>query len=136
MSINKAILIGNLGSDPEVKELNGGKKVATFSLATSETFKDRTSGERKSNTTWHNVVVWNALAEIAGRYLTKGSKIYLEGKINHRSFESGNGEKKYITEIIGNTLTMLGDKTREAQTHVIESSGTTLGNATSDDLPF
>jgi single-strand DNA-binding protein len=103
MSVNKAILIGNLGSDPEVKTTSTGKQVASFSLATSERYKDKTTGETKSITDWHNVTLWGNIAEIAGKYLKKGSKIYLEGKIKTRSYES-NGVKKYITEIIGDNL--------------------------------
>ena len=82
--INKVILVGNLGKDPEVRYLEGGTAVANFPIATSETFKDRTSGERKTNTEWHNIVVWRGLAEIAEKYLKKGSQIYLEGKLRTR----------------------------------------------------
>lgn len=143
--INKAILIGNLGSDPEVKTTTTGKQVASFSLATSERYKDRTTGETKSTTEWHNVVLWGSLAEIAGKYLKKGSKIYIEGKIKTRAYES-NGVKKYITEIVGDNLTMLGEKPQTASSHVVEASGYiqpvtnrdvkgASGDST-DDLPF
>jgi single-strand DNA-binding protein len=140
MSINKAILIGNLGSDPEVKSTTPGKTVASFSLATSERYKDRTTGEAKSITDWHNVVLWGSLANIAGKYLKKGSKIYLEGRIKSRSYES-NGVKKYITEIVGDNITMLGER-QQPSLHVVESAGHEVlsgagsaGNNT-DDLPF
>jgi single-strand DNA-binding protein len=136
MSVNKAILIGNLGSDPEVKTTSTGKQVASFSLATSERYKDKTTGEAKSVTEWHNVVLWGNLAEVAGKYLRKGSKIYLEGKIKTRSYES-NGAKKYITEIIGDNLTMLGEKPQPAA-QVEASSGHTVPShdVSKDDLPF
>lgn len=136
--INKAILIGNLGSDPEVKTTTSGKQVASFSLATSERFKDRTTGETKSTTEWHNVVLWGTLAEIAGKYLKKGSKVYIEGKIKTRSYES-NGAKKYITEIVGDNMVMLGEKPQAATSHVVESSGHSapiLADKSTDDLPF
>lgn len=136
MSVNKAILIGNLGSDPEVKNTTSGKTVASFSLATSERFKDKT-GETKSVTDWHNVILWGNLAEIAGKYLKKGSKIYLEGRIKTRSWEK-DGVKKYITEIVGDNLTMLGDRPQPAaqveavsQTEAAKASGDGT-----DDLPF
>ena len=140
MSINKAILIGNLGSDPEVRTTTSGKQVASFSLATSERYKDRTTGEAKSITEWHNIVLWSNLAEIAGKFLKKGSKVYIEGRIKTRSYDS-NGTKKYITEIIGDNLTMLGEHQRPT-TNVIESSGHEALNASSkqdestEELPF
>ncbi len=103
-SVNKVILIGNLGKDPEVKSLESGKKVASFSIATTEKYKD------KEETTWHNVVLWEKLAEIAGTYLKKGSQVYIEGRISNRSYDDKDGVKKYISEIIGSSLTMLGSK--------------------------
>jgi single-strand DNA-binding protein len=122
MSINKAILVGNLGSDPEVKNFDSGKRKASFPLATSEQYKDRTTGEKKSATEWHNIVLWGALAEIAGKYLKKGSKVYVEGKIKSRSYETNNGEKRYITEIVGDTITMLGEKPQAVQQQVVDDS--------------
>ena len=105
--INKVILVGNLGRDPEVKTLDGGAKMARFTLATTESYKDRTSGERKDLTEWHNVVCWRNLAEIAEKYLAKGKQIYLEGKLRTRSWDD-NGVKKYVTEVVADTFTMLG----------------------------
>ena len=140
MSVNKVILIGNLGSDPEVRTTTSGKQVASFSLATSERYKDRTTGEAKNITEWHNIVLWSNLAEIAGKFLKKGSKVYIEGRIKTRSYDS-NGTKKYITEIIGDNLTMLGDHQRPTA-NVIESSGhealsaSSKQNEATDDLPF
>lgn len=108
--INKVILVGNLGKDPEVRYLEGGTAVANFPIATSETFKDRTSGERKTNTEWHNIVVWRGLAEIAEKYLKKGSQIYLEGKLRTRQWQDKDGNNRYITEVIADNLQMLGRK--------------------------
>ncbi|MFB0925153.1 MAG: single-stranded DNA-binding protein [Vicingaceae bacterium] len=108
--INKVILGGNLGKDPEVRYLEGGTAVANFPIATSETFKDRTSGERKTNTEWHNIVVWRGLAEIAEKYLKKGSQIYLEGKLRTRQWQDKDGNNRYTTEVIADNLQMLGRK--------------------------
>ena len=106
--INKVILIGNLGRDPEVKTFENGTKKANFTLATSESYKDK-EGKIVEQTEWHNIVCWRNLADIAERYLTKGKQIYLEGKLRTRSWED-NGVKKYITEIEASTFTMLGTK--------------------------
>ncbi len=106
--INKVILIGHLGKDPEVRTFENGTKKANFSLATTEYYKDK-DGNRQEQTEWHNIVCWRNLAEIAEKYLTKGKLIYVEGKIKTRSWED-NGAKKYITEIEANTFTMLGQK--------------------------
>jgi len=108
--INKVILVGNLGKDPEVRYLEGGTAVANFPIATSETFKDRTSGEKKTNTEWHNIVVWRGLAEIAEKYLKKGSQIYLEGKLRTRQWQDKDGNNRYTTEIVADNLQMLGRK--------------------------
>ncbi|MGB0881683.1 MAG: single-stranded DNA-binding protein [Vicingaceae bacterium] len=108
--INKVILVGNLGKDPEVRYLEGGTAVANFPIATSETYKDRTSGERKTNTEWHNIVLWRGLAEIAEKYLKKGSQIYLEGKLRTRQWQDKDGNNRYTTEIVGDNLQMLGRK--------------------------
>tara|TARA_B100000809_G_scaffold9521_1_gene9040 strand:+ start:30387 stop:30854 length:468 start_codon:yes stop_codon:yes gene_type:complete len=108
--INKVILVGNLGKDPEVRYLEGGTAVANFPIATSETFKDKTSGERKTNTEWHNIVVWRGLAEIAEKYLKKGSQIYLEGKLRTRQWQDKDGNNRYTTEVVADNLQMLGRK--------------------------
>ena len=105
--INKVILIGNLGKDPEVKHLEGGSVVANFTIATTETYKDK-EGKRVTNTEWHNIVLWRGLAEIAEKYLHKGDKVYIEGKIKSRSYDDKDGNKRYVTEIMGDNLTMLG----------------------------
>ena len=107
--VNKVILVGHLGRDPEVRTIDSGAKVARFSIATTESYKDKNSGERKDVTEWHNVVCWRNLADIAERYLTKGKLIYLEGKLQTRSWED-NGAKRYATEVIVNDFKMLGAK--------------------------
>lgn len=104
--LNKVMLIGNLGKDPEVQTLEGGIAVAKFSLATTESYKDD-KGETHSQTEWHSIVAWRSLAEVAGKYLHKGSTIYLEGKIKTRNYEDKAGVKKYVTEIIADSLIML-----------------------------
>ncbi|MBP6411371.1 MAG: single-stranded DNA-binding protein [Pseudarcicella sp.] len=108
--LNKVTLIGNLGNDPEVLELQDKIKVAKFSLATSESYKDE-KGQKHSITDWHSIVLWRGLAELAEKYLTKGSMVYLEGKLKTRFFEDKNGEKKYVTEVIGEQLILLDKKT-------------------------
>ena len=106
-SVNKAIIIGNLGADPEVRTTQSGQTVATLSVATSENFTDK-QGQRQERTEWHRVVLWNKLAELAQRYLQKGRKVYIEGQIRTRSWEDQQtGQKKYTTEIIGREMTFL-----------------------------
>ena len=100
-SLNKVILIGNLGKDPEVRRLNSGDMVVNFTLATSETWRDKNSGERKERTEWHNIVVFNdGIAKVAEQYLKKGMKVYVEGALQTRSWEDNAGVKKYTTEIV------------------------------------
>ena len=105
-SVNKVILIGNLGSDPELRFTPSGVQVANFSLATSESWTDK-AGERQERAEWHRIVLWRRLAEVAGQYLKKGSKIYIEGKLQTRSWEDQNGQKRYTTEIVANSMEML-----------------------------
>jgi single-strand DNA-binding protein len=105
--VNKALLVGRLGRDPEARNLDGGKTVASFSIATSETWKDN-SGERQEKTTWHNIVMWGKLAGIATEYLKKGSLVYIEGRIQHREWEDKEGIKRQTTEVIASTMVMLG----------------------------
>ena len=108
-SLNKVILIGNLGADPEIKTMPDGTKLAKFSIATTEKYKNR-EGEQISNTEWHNIVLWRRTAEIAEKYLKKGDAICVEGKLKTRSWEDENGTKKYATDIQGDTMTMLGSR--------------------------
>src|SRR5271170_6385171 len=100
-SVNKVILVGNLGRDPEIRSLNSGDRVANLSLATSETWRDRSSGERKERTEWHRVVIFNErLVEIAEKYLRKGSKIYIEGALQTRKWTDSSGQERYTTEVV------------------------------------
>lgn len=106
-SVNKVILIGNLGKDPEVRRLDNGAVVATFSIATSENYTDKQSGEKKEITDWHDVVLWRGLAEIAEKYIRKGTKIYVEGKLKKRSWQDKEGIIRYNTEVIADEMTIL-----------------------------
>ncbi len=108
-SVNKAILVGNLGKDPEVRHLEGGVAVARFPIATSETFKDK-NGEKQERTEWHNIVVWRGLAEVAEKYLKKGQSVYIEGKIRTNNYQDKEGIQRYSTEIVADNLTMLGGR--------------------------
>ncbi|MDR0294700.1 MAG: single-stranded DNA-binding protein [Prevotellaceae bacterium] len=114
MALNKAMLIGNVGKDPEVRHLESGVPVVTIPLATSERYKDR-NGELKEQTEWHNVVLWRQLAEFAEKYLRKGTQIYVEGKIRSRSWEDQNGQKRYTTEIVADLVRLLGRKSDNEQ---------------------
>jgi len=107
MSVNKVLLIGNLGRDPEVRFTAGGKAVARFSVATSEVWND-TEGTRQERTEWHNVVVWGKQAESCGQYLQKGRQVYIEGSIRSRQYDDKEGNKKYITEVIAQRVQFLG----------------------------
>lgn len=135
--VNKVMLIGNLGKDPEVKYLEGGVAVAKFPLATSESYKDKT-GKKVDQTEWHNIVLWRGLAEIAEKLLKKGAQVYIEGKIRTRSWQDKEGNKRYTTEIVGDNLTLLGKK--EDNNAGSSSAGQEIdpvaSNDSTDDLPF
>ena len=105
--INKVILVGNLGKDPEVRHLENNVAVATFTLATSESYKDKT-GQRIEKTEWHNIVMWRGLAEVAEKFLKKGQMVYIEGKIRSRNYQDKEGQTRYTTEIVADEMTMLG----------------------------
>lgn len=107
--VNRVIIIGRLGQDPEVKQTQSGNVVCNFTVATSERWKDK-SGEQKEKTEWIRIVVWGSLAEICGKYLTKGSLVYLEGKLQTRSYEDKDKSTRYITEVLADSMRMLGDK--------------------------
>lgn len=109
-SVNKAILVGNLGKDPEIRYLQSGDQICDITLATSEKYKDKTSGESKENTEWHRVVFFGRLAEICGQYLQKGKKIYVEGRIRTNKWQDKDGIDRYTTEIIGSEMKMLSGK--------------------------
>ncbi len=144
-SVNKVILIGNLGKDPEVRYLEGGTAVANFPLATSETYKNR-NGEMTTSTEWHNIVVWRRLAEITEKYLKKGNKVYIEGKLRTRSWQDQDGNTRYTTEIVADNLTMLGGKAdgeqnpsntkQQGDSSVQEPNSDFIANDDDDDLPF
>lgn len=143
------ILVGRLGKDPEVRHLESGTAVANFPLATSETYKDRNSGERKEQTEWHNIVLWRGLAEISEKYLSKGDQVYIEGKLRTRSWEK-EGITRYTTEVVADNMTMLGGRTSEGNEesgYGASQSGSTPSSQTAsaqtvadgaedDDLPF
>ena len=137
--VNKVILIGNLGKDPEVRYLDSGVAVANFSLATTESYKNK-EGERVSQTEWHNVVLWRGLAEVAEKWLKKGSSVYIEGKIRNRKWEDKEGNTRYTTEILADNMTMLGKK-ESGSSQTSESTTTTTEESIpqeekGDDLPF
>jgi len=137
--VNKVILIGNLGKDPEVRYLENGVAVANFSLATTENYKNK-DGERVSQTEWHNIVLWRGLAEIAEKWLKKGSSVFIEGKIRTRKWEDKDGNTRYNTEILADNMTMLGKKDA-GTTEVISNDNTSTEESIpkeekGDDLPF
>ncbi|MBS1916303.1 MAG: single-stranded DNA-binding protein [Bacteroidetes bacterium] len=140
--VNRVMLIGNLGKDPDIQHLEGNIAVAKFSLATTETFKDR-SGKLISQTEWHTVVLWRGLAELAQKYLHKGSLVYIEGRLRTRSWEDKEGNKKFATEVVGDNLIML-DKRSDGSNHSSASHDGIEGIGSSDtpidepsqDLPF
>ena len=148
-SLNKVMLIGNLGKDPDSREMGDGTKMAKFPIATTETYKNR-QGEKVSNTEWHNIVLWRGLAEVAINWLKKGDSVYIEGKLKTRSWEDENGVKKYATDIQADNLSMLGsrrDNESQYQSNSSEQNTNTelkkvdenKVNETSneeDDLPF
>ena len=108
MSLNKAILIGHLGRDPEVRYMPNGEAVCNFSIATSETWNDRQTGQRQERTEWHNITLYRRIAEVAGQYLKKGSLVYIEGRIQSRKYTDKNGIERTAYEIIGSEMKMLG----------------------------
>ena len=143
--VNKVILLGRLGKDPEVRTLENGAVVANFTMATSEVYRDKNTGERKENTEWHNIVLWRNPAEIAAKYLKKGDQCYIEGKLRTRSWQK-EGVTRYTTEIVGDTLTLLGSRKDSAPGAGGDSSGSfqerpaseprSSSDSPSDDLPF
>ena len=136
--VNKVILIGNVGADPDVKYLEGGVAVARFSLATSEVYNNK-NGERVTQTEWHNIVLWRNLAQIAEKYVHKGMMLYIEGRIRTRSWDDQNGVKRYTTEIYGDNFQMLSRKqdngAKPQDTHMPQAPDLSGGDD-SDDLPF
>lgn len=146
MSVNKVILVGNAGKDAEVRYIDSGVAVATFSLATSETYTSKT-GEKVTNTEWHNIVVWRGLAEMAGKYIQKGKQLYIEGKLRTRSYDDKDGIKRYTTEVLADTIQMLGRKDdtinstssndyQKTETPTINEVKNIDADDSTDDLPF
>jgi single-strand DNA-binding protein len=135
--VNKVILIGNLGKDPEVRYLDSGVAVANFSLATTESYKNK-EGERVSQTEWHNIVLWRGLAEVAEKWLKKGSSVYIEGKIRSRKWDDKEGNTRYTTEILADNMTMLGKKEDSSaeKTETTPEQESIPQEEKGDDLPF
>lgn len=137
-SLNKVMLIGNLGKDPELRYTSSGVAVATFSLATNESWKDQ-DGNTQERTEWHNIVAWRKLAEICGEWLKKGKKVYIEGRIQTRSYDDKNtGAKKYITEIVADSMIMLDSRgaVDNGAGPVSAETQSVSGTKPEDDLPF
>lgn len=136
--VNKVILVGNLGKDPEVRYLDSGVAVANFSLATTENYKNK-QGEKVSQTEWHNIVLWRGLAEVAEKWLKKGSSVYIEGKIRTNKWEDKEGNTRYNTEILADNMTMLGNRINSDVSDKNDSktaSEIKSVNDENDDLPF
>ena len=131
-SLNKVILIGNLGADPEVREMPDGTKMAKFSIATSERYTNK-AGEKISNTDWHNIVLWRGTAEVAEKYLKKGDSVCIEGKLKTRSWEDENGNKKYATDVQGDSMTMLGSKKESEHSNMGYAPPPTQNNKISEE---
>ncbi|HEY4324302.1 MAG TPA: single-stranded DNA-binding protein [Mucilaginibacter sp.] len=138
--INKVILVGHLGKDPDARTLEGGVSVVSFPLATSEIFNK--DGRKVEQTEWHNIVMWRGLADVAAKFLQKGKLVYIEGKLRTRSFEDKDGIKKYTTEIVAENFTLLGRKTdfesdnNSRQGLKVESPANHSGNGIGGDLPY
>lgn len=130
--INKVILVGNLGNDPDVRTMPNGDMVTKISVATSENWNDKSTGERKEVTEWHSIVFYRRQAEVAGEYLRKGSKVYVEGRLKTRKWQDQNGQDRYTTEIIGDVLQML-DSRQSADNQ--DKTSTSAGDF-NDDIPF
>lgn len=140
MSVNKVTLLGRLGQDPELKYTAGGSPVCNFSVATSESWMDK-SGVKQERTEWHRVVIWGKLAELCNQYLRKGSQTYLEGKLQTRSWEDKDGNKRYTTEVVAQTAQFLGGSASKSgsesqDTSSGEENTTTDAQFTADDIPF
>ncbi len=140
--INKVIIVGNLGADPDSRAMPSGNAVTNISVATSESWNDRDSGEKKEKTEWHRVVFFNRLAEIAAQYLKKGSQVYVEGKLQTRKWEDKEGNERWTTEVVANQMQMLGDRmSGDMSNDNASSSQSTSDNDFStdefdDDIPF
>jgi single-strand DNA-binding protein len=142
--INKVILVANLGSDPEVKYMPSGNAVANLSVATSESWKDKQTGEKQERTEWHRVVLFARLAEVAGEYLRKGSKVYIEGRLQTRKWQGNDGQDRFTTEIVANDMQMLDSRNNQVATSTADPQRQVASGPTSagggpdfdDDIPF
>ncbi len=145
-SVNKVILIGNLGRDPEVRYLENGTPVARFSIATSESYTDKNTGDKREITDWHNIVIWRGLAKVAETYLKKGMKVYIEGKLKTRSWQDENNQTKYTTEVVADEMTMLSRAEGQQNSNTsypssvennpVKPANADLNKEPEDDLPF
>ena len=144
-SVNKVLIVGHLGNDPEVRALEGGVQLARISVATTESYTDKNSGEKISNTEWHRVVMWRGLAGVAEKYLRKGSLVYIEGRLKTRSYDDDNKVKHYTTEIVADNMTMLGGRNERsdnpiapasAAKPVVTNKAAKKADELEDDLPF
>ncbi len=136
-SVNKAILVGNLGADPEIRYTPGGSAVANFNMATQEQWTGK-DGERNERTEWHRIVAWGRLGEICGEYLHKGSQVYIEGRLQTRSWEDREGNKRYTTEIVAQNMQMLGSPSRGGKARAVEERYPNEEpiSIPDDDIPF
>ncbi|MBT5438983.1 MAG: single-stranded DNA-binding protein [Flavobacteriales bacterium] len=143
-SVNKVILIGNLGRDPEIRKLDNGATLASFSIATSESYTDKQSGKKIENTDWHDIVLWRGLAEVAEKFLKKGTKVYIEGRLKKRSWQDREGNTRYNVEVIGDEMTILSrsdaqEKPKSPYTVESQTENSKIENLESDpndSLPF
>jgi single-strand DNA-binding protein len=135
-SLNKVMIIGNLGKDPEVRHTASGTAVATFSIATSERFKNKQTNEWEKKTEWHNIVLWDKQATLAGQYLTKGSTIYLEGRLQTRKWQDKNGTDRYTTEIVGSSLEFLSTKGEGSRSGGGDAGNESTGSSFNEEPPF
>lgn len=130
-SVNKVLLIGNLGKDPETRYTPNGKAITTFSIATSDTWKDKNTSEKREKTEWHRIVTFGRTAELAGEYLSKGRKVYIEGSLQTRTWETDDGVTHYMTEVVGRQVVFLGGGNGEQRPAVPQRTA-----SDQDDIPF
>ena len=139
MSVNKVIILGRLGQDPELKYTPSGAAVCNFSLATSESWNDKNSGQKQERTEWHRIIVWGKLAELCNQYLSKGRQAFVEGKLQTRSYDDNDGVKRYITEIVASTVQFLGGQSESNQGNNEQAQGYDVpadASFASDEIPF
>lgn len=135
-SVNRVIIVGNLGKDPDIRYTSAGKAIANLTVATSESWKDKNTGGKQERTEWHKVTFFDKLAEIVGQYLKKGSKIYLEGKLQTRKWQDKDGQDRYTTEIVGSEMKMLGGKSEGEPRAAPAPAASNAVNDFEDEIPF